>query len=140
MKKINSSLLVLRICYWTGILLDAGAAILLMFPTLYAGFYGWAHFVPSPELTSISWIGAGLMWGWTFLLFWANRKPFERRAILLLTVFPVLGVFIVKDLLDAWAGLGPFNLLTNLRLYLILLFSFGYWVGGKDGEAKSGLA
>ncbi len=140
MKKVNSNLLVLRVCYWTGILLDAGAAVLLMFPTLYANFYGWTHFVPSPELSSISWIGAGLMWGWTFLLFWANRKPFERRAILLLTVFPVLGIFFLKDLLDAQAGLAPFNLLTNVRFYLILLFSFGYWFGSRNPAVKPELA
>ena len=41
-------------------------------------------------------IGGSLMTGWTFLLLWAVRKPIERRAVSLLTAFPVVfGIFIV---------------------------------------------
>ncbi len=36
------------------------------------------------------------MAGWTLLLLWAVRAPIERRAVILLTAFPVVfGMFVV---------------------------------------------
>jgi len=50
-------------------------------------------------------IGAALMAGWTCLLIWADRKPVERRGVLLLTIVPVI---------------------AGLRLSEIYLFVYGY--------------
>jgi hypothetical protein len=35
-------------------------------------------------------LGAALMAGWTGLLVWGSRRPVERKAVLLLTVWPVV--------------------------------------------------
>ena len=43
------------------------------------------------------------MFGWSCLLIWADRKPVERRGVLLITIFPVLlglamsGLFAVES-------------------------------------------
>jgi len=55
-------------------------------------------------------IGGSLMAGWTLLLLWAVRKPIERRAVILLTAFPVVfGLFVValvgflnEDSMNIW--------------------------------------
>ena len=46
---------------------------------------------------------ASLMFGWTLLLIWADRKPAERKGVLLLTIVPVIsglmasGIYAVSD-------------------------------------------
>jgi hypothetical protein len=35
-------------------------------------------------------MGASLMLGWTALLLWADRKPLERKGVLLITLLPVV--------------------------------------------------
>ena len=110
-----------------GILLDAAAAILLMFPSLAAQFFHWSTFQPSPALSSIAGYAASLMWGWTFLLFWANQKPVERRGVLLLTVFPVLAGLIITRIMDARSGLTVWFPAGLLQPVLVVLFLFVYF-------------
>ena len=45
------------------------------------------------------------MLGWTFLLIWADKKPVERRGVLLLTVFPVLFGLIITGIYAVTTGL-----------------------------------
>lgn len=51
-----------------------------------------------------------LMWGWTFLLIWADRKPLERRGVILLTVFPVV-VLLLTNIIDII--LSEFDVISN---------------------------
>ena len=37
-------------------------------------------------------LAASLVFAWTFLLIWADRKPIERRDMFLLTLMPVVGL------------------------------------------------
>src|SRR5512145_370942 len=79
---MNNAIRWLRISYWLGALLDTRSAIGLSQTFLssltvqdFRGEFG---------------IAAALMWGWTFLLIWADRQPLERKGIVLLTLVPVL--------------------------------------------------
>jgi len=66
----------LRIAFWVGIIADAFMAVkLLLLP------YN-TNLDFRPEMETV----ASLMIGWTILLFWADRKPIERRIILLITI------------------------------------------------------
>ena len=51
---------------------------------------GNPHFTPDSQTRLIMGIGGSLLTGWTFLLLWAVREPIERRAVILLTAFPVV--------------------------------------------------
>ncbi len=75
----------LHIAYWLGILLDALAFVQMAFPDLGRRMLG-STFTPGPEYVFAINLGAGLMLAWTLLLVWADRKPVERRMILLLTM------------------------------------------------------
>src|SRR5512133_626434 len=89
----NQKILWIRIAFWAGILADAVAVVLMMNPRLFVQANG-LNLVPD---TSLGWgllCGVPLMAGWTILLYWGDRKPVERKDILLLTIFPVVTGFV----------------------------------------------
>ena len=69
------------------------------------------------------------MLGRTYLLLWADRKPVERRGVLLLTIVPVLlgleaaGIYAVTSHFIALAKMVP---ICMPQLILIGLSSFAY--------------
>jgi hypothetical protein len=121
----------LRIAYWTGAVLDALSA----FAMLYSPFYvsvnlaDAANFVPGAEYRYAMAHGAALMIGWTVLLIWADRKPLERRGVLIITAFPVVvGLYLSRWVLFR-AGMLPvaFPLAgAILPALLCILFVFAY--------------
>jgi hypothetical protein len=102
---MNKKILLLRICYWVGAIADAIPAIIMLLPTLGGSLYGIPDFNPGSEYRYAMGLGASLMLGWTFLLVWADRRPVERRGVLLLTVFPVLFGIIITGIYAVATGL-----------------------------------
>jgi hypothetical protein len=127
----------LRISYWTGAVIDALAALLLTFPRLNAWFSGFAAADNSAAFRSSNDQAAALMWGWTLLLLWADRRPLERRGVLALTVFPVLLPLAGTRLAEMLALQAPpdrnFPVLL-LQAGLLALFSYSLWVNRKAGS------
>lgn len=87
---MKQQILWLRIAYWTGIVIDALSFAMLLNPALWATVNGVSGFVPDWDFRYSQSFAAALMAGWTVLLFWADRKPLERRGILVITAFPVV--------------------------------------------------
>jgi predicted neutral ceramidase superfamily lipid hydrolase len=127
---MRKKILLLRISYWWGILVDAAAAVLMLFPNLYLRFmnidlnpdtsfgYGLLNAVP-------------LMAGWTILLFWADRKPVARKDVLPLTILVIVG-YIALRVYALVTGLTPLEqfgqtlpLLVN-QVAMCALFLFSY--------------
>lgn len=81
---VVNKLVLLRFSYWTGIILDGFATILLLSPKVAAAVFGLANINFGQEYLYASRLGAALMLGWTFLLYWADKKPIERKGVLLL--------------------------------------------------------
>jgi hypothetical protein len=102
---MSRKILLLRVCYWVGAVADAVSAIIMLFPKLGGSMYGIADFNPGYEYRYAMGLGASLMIGWTFLLIWADRRPVERRGVLLLTVFPVLFGIIITGIYSVVIGL-----------------------------------
>jgi ABC-type phosphate/phosphonate transport system permease subunit len=79
-------------------------------------------------------VGASLMLGWTVLLIWADRKPVERKGIILITIIPVVigmilaGIFAVCVELIQWENMLPTWI---LQLILLILFLYSYIVNSK---------
>ena len=88
-KSVKRKILWLRISYWVGAILDGLWIIPMLYPSLGGSLYGIEDFNPCPEYRFAMAIAASMMAGWTVLLIWADRKPVERRGILLLTIVPV---------------------------------------------------
>ncbi|MBN1310093.1 MAG: hypothetical protein JXB30_01655 [Anaerolineae bacterium] len=124
---MKNKTLLLRICYWWGIILDGAVAVQMVFPERYLRFngidleagigvrYGLLNGVP-------------LMIGWTLLLFWADRKPLERKDVLLLTL-PVIVGYAVIEVYAISIGLGTLSrtlpvLLSQTGLSALFIFSY----------------
>jgi len=102
-------------------------------PTVAArilGFFnGLTAFKPNESLNFSLGIASALTWGWTALLVWADRKPLERKAILMLTTFPVIFGMALNNAYAATVGLVTLqSILPTLALQCILaaLFTFSY--------------
>jgi hypothetical protein len=87
---MDRRLLWLRICYWVGAIVDGLWIIPMLFPSVGGALFGIEDFDPGGEYRYAMAVGAALMAGWTALLLWADRRPVERRGVLLLTIVPVL--------------------------------------------------
>jgi hypothetical protein len=69
-------IVLIRFCYWLGAILDGVVGVQL-----------WANLLAGQQYDLDGQRLSALMLGWAFLLIWADRKPIERRGVLLLTVF-----------------------------------------------------
>ncbi len=96
-KRKNKRLFLIKAPYWVGIAADTLWTVALLWPRLFGVVTGRPGFAPDLDERLVMGIGASLMAGWTFLLVWAVRAPIERRAVSLLTAFPVVtGLFLVS--------------------------------------------
>jgi hypothetical protein len=124
----------LRMSYWVGAIFNALVILPMLSPKVAGVVFGISPFTPGNDYGYAMSIAATLMGGWVFLLIWADRKPIERRGVLLLTVIPVLpglifsGVYAVvsgfiraDEMLETWIMQG----------LLALLFGFSYLKANK---------
>jgi hypothetical protein len=121
----------LRAAYWAGIIMDAVAAVQMLFPRLLLRAYG-VDLEPTAEFNFAMRYGAPLMIGWTVLLFWADRKPVERKDTLLITAFPVVVGYVVivgYAIVAGFATLGQMIPALAMQAILLALFTIGYWTG-----------
>lgn len=139
---MKKKVVLLRFCYWLGAILDCRAAILLTLLRYRDLPAGMAARQSSHAFGMAALWGAGdataLMWGWTALLLWADRKPVERRGILLLTTVPVV-LLLLAQMAQQWlGGLVEFRQIAFWSFLLIglgSLFVFSaLWV---SAEARS---
>jgi hypothetical protein len=120
----------LRTSCWAGAIADGLATLRMLFPKIAHG----------AEYRYALGLGAALMLGWTVLLIWADRKPMERKGVLLLTAFPVCSGLLLAEIYGALSGvLTVDNMLPTAMflLVLIILFSFSYFYAGRDDNAPT---
>ncbi|MFW9903269.1 MAG: hypothetical protein ACFFFH_02975 [Candidatus Thorarchaeota archaeon] len=143
----DQKLKMIRFMYWLGAVMDGLFAIDMTIITLLGTSTPLlTEFFTHPSLVvdgglpyryAIG-LGAALMWGWTFLLIWADRKPIERRGILLITFFPVVvGIFLttIWAILIRMAAPSDFILRLLLMLFVpmpLLLISYYFAQGLKN--------
>jgi len=119
----------LRLSYWIGAIIDGFVAIQLLIPNFWASFNGITTYTPNETLNFALFIASALMWGWTGLLIWADRKPLERKGTLLLTTFPVVFGLAANNVYAAASGLitlqsGLPSLAIQCALTALFLFSY----------------
>jgi len=102
--KSNDAVRWLRISYWAGAILDALAALSMLSPRLFAATNGLPDFHPGADYRYAMGMGASLMLGWTALLLWADRKPLERKGVLLITLAPVVLGLVLNEVIAVRAG------------------------------------
>ena len=126
--------LLLHIVYWIGIIADGISTIVLLSPELAKASFGLQTIPSSGPYLYVSRLAASLMLGWTILLFWADRKPVERKEILLITVFPVVVGIACAGLLSVTSQFIQLQTILPLLIFnltLIILYLISYWQARK---------
>jgi hypothetical protein len=94
----------LRVSYWVGAIVDLAAGVQMLCPPLFAFGMGLTNFNPGPDYRYAMGMGASLMFGWTVLLLWADRRPIERMGVLPLTVVPVIAGMALNEAAGVGSG------------------------------------
>jgi hypothetical protein len=131
--------LLIRIAYWWGAIGDALLAI-EMYCSAFMGtqspFTGFGLTISGGiQYQYAMSLAASLVLAWTFLLIWADRKPFERKDMLLLTVIPVVGIQI-STLLAFNSGLITFETMLGYsiqRIIFAVYYLICYSMALKEG-------
>ena len=126
---MNNPVILLKISYIIGAILDLLVAIQMLFPDILALSIGLGVFVPGTDYLYASYMSGVMMIGWTVLLLWSYMKPVERKDILLITAFPVVAGLIFGNLLSAATGFLPVMtavVFLIIQTFLLFLFSLSY--------------
>jgi hypothetical protein len=108
----------IRFTYWYGIILDLLVFFDMLISILFEFSVSMGNVSSDISYKYYTGTGAFLMLGWTFLLIWADRKPIERKDVLLLTVIPVVvGIMVINIL---------FSYLWVLSIITLIIFSIAY--------------
>jgi hypothetical protein len=128
-----------RIACIVGAVTDAGAAVQMLSPRVFAFAYR-PHALPAREdYVYAMGMGASLMLGWTALLLWAALRPLECRGVLLLTVVPVIAGLVANEIVAVANGflpLGPLVPIWILQFVLSALFAFSYGMAERAVRSR----
>ena len=119
----------LRISYWVGAIADALVALAMFGEMIIGHSSPLTHYIPEVPYRYAIGLAGSLMFGWTILLIWADRKPIERRGVLLLTCVVVIGLMgsgifaMLKGFIPIPAG----SSVLGFQALLIALFSTSYY-------------
>ncbi len=117
----------LRITFWWGIIADTFEVIRMIIPQLFLATTG-SPLMPDTGLRFGLLYGAPVMLGWTLVLFWADRKPLERRGVLLCLI-PVVLAYLVVEIVGIQMGdiaFANMRLPFMMQVILIALCIFSY--------------
>ena len=131
----------LRICYWVGAIVDLAAGVQMLCPPLFAFGMRLTNFNPGPDYRYAMGMGASLMFGWTVLLLWADRRPVERMGVLPLTVVPVIAGLALNQAAGVGSGFLSVAAATPiwaLQAVVSALFLVSYGVARRALRAEEG--
>ncbi len=133
------NVLLLRACYWFGAIADGAMVVPMLAPSVAGPLFGIENFSPGVAYRYAMMIGASLMVGWTAVLIWADRKPIERRAVLLLTACPVVlclaaaGVYAVAAELITVGHMAP---TWAIQAAILVTFTYAYRSAGLVDDRR----
>ena len=140
---MRRNVLLLRVSYWSGAALDAAMIIPMLSPRIGGVMFGIEHFAPANDYRYAMMVGASLMLGWTVLLLWADRKPVERKGVILITAVPVVigmalaGAYAVNIGLIRAEKMMPTLL---LQAVLLSIFLYSYFAAARESESPADMS
>ena len=122
---MKKHILLLRLSYWSAAIADFGIAVLVLIPERMA----------VSEIEYPMGLLSAIAFSWGILLLAADRRPMERRWILIPTILVVGLLTLVRVIftLDNTIAFNPGFLL--LGMYLVTLMSFSYYYAGRALKA-----
>jgi hypothetical protein len=134
---MDKKVLHLRLMYWLGAIFDGLTLLPMLFPGIGGVLFGMPNFNPGIEYRYAMGLGASLMAGWTVLLFWADRKPVERRDIMLITLFPVLSGLVLANVFAVANGMVTAGAMAPMWIFQAVLFILGSGVYIQSRSLKN---
>ncbi len=125
----------LRRAFLVGALTDTLALIPLLHPG--AARLLWDLQTGGGTQRFVAHSAAALMAGWTMLLWWASRRPLERRDVAPLTLLVIAGL-VLAEIAAATANVVPLGKMIPtwiLQVVLVVMFSGAYL--GSRGAGRS---
>lgn len=128
----------LKIAMIIGGFIDLIMVVIFLVPALRIIIFGENPQFHTPQYEWAMRLIGSLGSGWTVLLFWASRKPFERKDILLFTVFPLMmGAYL-------WTIYGFLNDAISLQFFVLFtIITFAHcpfflyiWIKAKKFELQ----
>lgn len=98
----SKMLLYIHFVYWMGIIIDLFEALVAAM-----GFYKAVYLRQADNIALLKG-GGKIVLAWTLLLIWADRKPIERRAVLLFTAVIII-LAAINNYLLVISGLASFQ-------------------------------
>lgn len=126
--KSSKSVVLLRIAFIAGAVVDAIALLPMLIPTISKLMWGFDNI--QGDYSFAMRMGASLMSGWTILLVWAAIKPMERRPVALFTVFVILGIVaaeifsVTDDIIKVGLALPSFIMQTILTTLFLTAYIY----------------
>jgi len=129
----NTGVRWLRISYWVGAVADAVAAVVMLTQAIFAHQSPLTAYVPEVPYRYAMGLAGSLMLGWTLLLIWADRRPLERRGVLLITNIVIVGLLATGISAVQVGFVSPTSMapLLVLQVLLLILFSASYVRTGR---------
>ena len=123
---MNKSILLLRLSYWIAAIADFIVAILVLIPDRIGG----------AEITYPMGLASVTVFSWTVMLLIADRKPIERKWILIPTILVVTLITIARTKFSL-DGTIEFNLVLLLfAIALISLMTYSYYYASKHATSS----
>lgn len=134
---MRNKVIFLHISYWFGAVLDGLMVIPMLCPRIGGIMFGIDNFNPGNDYKYAMMVGASLMLGWTVLLIWADRKPVERKGVIMITVIPVVVGLILAGVFAVYCGLIKIEKMIPtwvIQSILLILFCYGYYVNPAENK------
>ena len=123
---MKRTVLLLRMSYWIAAIADFGIAILVCIPERM----GLTETVYPMGLASV------VIFSWAVLLLVADRKPLERRWILIPTILVVALIAIVRTTFSLNGTIEFSIVLLLFAIALIIFMAYSYYYAGKYDTSK----
>ena len=120
------AILLLRLSYWTAALADFAIAILVWIPERM----GVAETVYPMALASV------IAFSWGVLLIVADRRPLERKWILLPTILVVLLIAVMRSMFSVYGDIEFSFPLLLFAIALISLMGYSYYYANRDDNSN----
>jgi len=123
---MKKPIILMRVSYWTAAIADFVVAILLLRPERMG----------ATEITYPMGLASIVVFSWAVMLMIADRKPIERKWILIPTILVVTLIAIVRTWFSM-EGVIEFNLaLLLFAIALIILMAFSYYYASKHATSS----
>ena len=120
----------LRASYRIGATVDFLAALIMLLPAIGSPGPDSGHVLGTRGAVYAMAIAGSLMLGWGFLLIWADRKPVERKGVLIITAIPAVVGLLIPGSFAVAADLIPVHSMATtwvLQILITALFLFSYY-------------